>query len=104
MKSIQFRLLIATLAVLLGSAIAKSQSTEGAPPAPPMHAHGHGFGQGDDMEHFLAAKLNLTDEQKTQARTLLQKEHPIMQPLFQQEHQLEVQLREYVEGQYDEAK
>ena len=60
MKSIGFRLLIATLAVLLGSAIAKSQTAEDAPPPPPMHAHAHGFGQGG-MDHFLFAKLNLTD-------------------------------------------
>ncbi len=104
MKSIRLRLLIAGLAVVLGTAIAKSQSTGDAPAPPPMHGHGHGMGMDGDMEHFLAAKLNLTDEQKTQARTLLQKEHPLMQPLFQQQHQLEIQLRQYVEGNFDEAK
>lgn len=103
MKSIGFRLLIATLAVLLGSAIAKSQTAEDAPPPPPMHAHDHGFGRGG-MDHFLFAKLNLTDEQKAQAKTILQKEHPVMQPLFQQDRQLDLQLRQYVEGNYDEAK
>ena len=101
MKSIRFRLLIAMLAVLLGSAIAKSQTAEDAPPPPPMHGHGHHMG---DMDHFIFAKLNLTDEQKTQARAVLQKEHPTMQPLMQQEHQLDLQLRQYVEGNYDEAK
>lgn len=106
MKLIRFRLLIAMLAVLLGSAIAKAQTSEDAPPPPPMHGHAHGMPawSGDDMEHFLAAKLNLTDDQKKQAVTLLQKEHPIMQPLFQQQHQLDIQLRQYVEGNYDEAK
>ena len=106
MKSIRFRLLIAMLAVLLGSAIAKSQTSEDAPPAPPMQGHGHGMPRwsGDDMEHFLAAKLNLTEDQKKQAVALLQKEHPVMQPLFQQQHQLDIQLRQYVEGTYDEAK
>lgn len=106
MKLIRFRLLIAMLAVLLGSAIAKSQTSEDAPPPPPMHGHAHGMPMwsGDDMEHFLAAKLNLTDDQKKQAVALLQKEHPTMQPLFQQQHQLDIQLRQYVEGNYDEAK
>lgn len=104
MKSIRFRLLIAALAVLLGSAIAKSQTAEDAPPPPPMHGHGMGMGGPEGMEHFLAAKLNLTDEQKKEAVALLQKEHPIMQPLFQQDHQLDIQLRQYVEGSYDEAK
>lgn len=106
MKSIRFRLLIAMLAVLLGSAIAKSQTSEDAPPAPPMggHAHGMPMWSGDDMEHFLAAKLNLSEDQKKQAVALLQKEHPTMQPLFQQQHQLDIQLRQFVEGNYDEAK
>ena len=39
MKSIRFRLLIAAMAVLLGSAIAKSQTATDAPPPPPMHGH-----------------------------------------------------------------
>jgi len=103
MKSIGFRLLIATLAVLLGSAIAKSQTAEDAPPPPPMHGHAHGFGPGG-MDHFLLEKLNLTDEQKAQAKAIMQKEHPVMRPLFQQDHQLDLQLRQYVEGNYDEAK
>lgn len=103
MKSIRLRLLIAALAVLLGSAIAKSQTSEDAPPPPPP-ARGHGMGMDGNMEHFLAEKLNLTDEQKTQARTILQKEHATVAPLFQQDHQLEVQLRQYSEGTYDEAK
>ncbi len=104
MKAIRFRLLIAALAVLLGSAIAKSQTTEDTPPPPPMHGHGLGMGDPEGMEHFLAARLNLTDDQKKQAVALLQKEHPTMQPLFEQDHQLDVQLRQYVEGNYDEAK
>ena len=103
MKSIGLRLLIATLAVLLGSAIAKSQTAEDAPPPPPMHGHAHGFGRGG-MDHFLFAKLNLTDDQKAQAKAIMQKERPAMQPLFQQDHQLDLQIRQYVEGNYDEAK
>ncbi len=43
MKSFRFRLLVAALAILLGSAIAKSQTAD-APAPPPMHEHGHGFG------------------------------------------------------------
>src|SRR5581483_8164622 len=61
-------------------------------------------GDPEGMEHFLAARLNLTDDQKKQAVALLQKEHPTMQPLFEQDHQLDVQIRQYVEGNYDEAK
>jgi protein CpxP len=102
MKSIRFRFLIAALAVLLGSAIAKSQTADDTPPPPPMH--GHHVGMGGPMGHFFAAKLNLTDEQKAQAKTIWEKERPTMKPLMQQEHQLDLQLRQYVEGNFDQAK
>jgi len=104
MKSIRFRFLIAALAVLLGTAISRAQSADAqdAPPAPPMH-HGYGMGEGH-MMRFFAKKLNLTDEQKTQMHSIMQKEHPAMKPLRQQEHQIDLQLRQYVQGTYDEAK
>ena len=41
MKSFRYRLLIAAMAVLLGSAIAKSQTAADAPPPPPMHGHAY---------------------------------------------------------------
>jgi periplasmic protein CpxP/Spy len=103
MKAIRFRLLIAFLAVLMGSVIAKSQTAENAPPAPPMHGHGMGMGMEGHM-HFMAAKLNLTDDQKTQMKAVMQKERPTMQPLHQQERQIDQQLRQYVEGNFDQAK
>jgi len=56
------------------------------------------------MFGFFARKLNLTDEQKAQMHSILQKEHPAMKPLFQQEHQIDLQLRQYAQGAYDEAK
>ena len=44
MKSIRFRLFVAALAVLLGGAIAKSQTADAvAPPPPPRHAHAWGM-------------------------------------------------------------
>ena len=103
MKVIRFRLLIAFLAVLMGSVIAKSQTAEDAPPAPPMHGHGMEMGMEGHMQ-FMAAKLNLTDDQKTQMKAVMQKERPTMQPLHQQEHQIDQQLRQYVEGNFDQAK
>ncbi len=91
------------MAVLLGSAIAKSQTTD-APPPPPMHGHGFGMnGEGHRMG-FFAKALNLTDDQKAQMKAIMQKEHPAMKPLFQQEHQIDQQLRQYVEGPFDQAK
>lgn len=103
MKAIRFRLLIAFLAVLMGSVIAKSQTTEDATPAPPMHGHGMGMGMEGHMQ-FMAEKLNLSDDQKTQMKALMQKERPTMQPLHQQEHQIDQQLRQYIEGNFDQAK
>ena len=104
MKSIRYRLLMAAMAVLLGTAIARSQTATDAPPAPPAHAHAHGYGMEGHRMGFLAKQLNLTDDQKTQMKAIMQKEHPAMKPLFQQEHQIDQQLRAYVEGPYDEAK
>jgi len=107
MKSIRFRFFAAFLAVLLGSVVAKSQTTDDAPPSPPMHGHHMRMGMGMGMEshmHFLAAKLNLTDDQKTQMKALMQKERPALKPLRDQEHQVDLQLRQYVEGNFDQAK
>jgi len=102
MKTIRLRLLIAAVAVLLGSALMKAQSSGDAAP-PPMHGHEFGM-HGGHMMGFFAKKLNLTDEQKTQMHSIMQKEHPTMKPLFQQEHQIDLQLRQYVQGTYDETK
>jgi len=101
MKSIRFRLLIATCAILLGSAIAKSQTAEDTTPPSPMHHHGFGM---EGHMGFLAQKLNLTDDQKAQAKAIMEKEHPAMKPLRVQEHALDLQLRQCVEGTFDQAK
>ena len=66
--------------------------------------HGHGFGMEGHGMGFMARYLNLTDDQKAQMKAIMQKEHPAMKPLFQQQHQIDQQLRQYVEGPFDEAK
>jgi len=101
MKSIRYRLLIAAMAVMLGSVIAKSQTATDTPP-PAMH--GHEFGMHEHMMGFFSKALNLTDDQKTQMKAIMQKEHPAMKPLMQQQHQIDQQLRQYVEGPFDAAK
>jgi protein CpxP len=103
MKSFISRLLVAAMAILLGSAIAKSQTAD-APAPPPMRGHDFSMGGREDSLRFFAKALNLTDEQKSQMTALMQKEHPAMKPLFQQQHQIDQELRQYVEGSYDEAK
>jgi Spy/CpxP family protein refolding chaperone len=101
MKSIRYRLWIAAVSVLLGSAIAHSQTSADAPPPP---RHGHEFAMHDHMMGFFAQALNLTDDQKAQMKAIMQKEHPAMKPLLQQQRQIDLQLRQYVEGPYEEAK
>lgn len=102
MKSIRFRVLVAALAVLMGAALSKAQSTD-TTTAPPMHRHEMGMGEGH-MMGFFAKYLDLTDAQRTQMKDVMHKEHATMKPLMQQEHQLDQQLRQYVEGTYEEAK
>ncbi|HZC23875.1 MAG TPA: Spy/CpxP family protein refolding chaperone [Candidatus Binatia bacterium] len=101
MKSISSRFLIAALAVLMGAAIARSQTAD-TPPPPPAHPHAHRMG-GPGMEVF-SRKLNLTDDQKTQMKAVMEKAHPTMKPLMQQQHQIDLQLRQYVQGTFDQAK
>jgi Spy/CpxP family protein refolding chaperone len=99
MKLIRARLLIAALAVIFASAIARSQTAEAKP------VHGHEFGgHMDHMMEFFADYLNLSDAQQAQMKTILQKERPAIKPLKQQVHQTEQQLRQYELGAFDEAK
>jgi protein CpxP len=99
MKSIRLRFLIAALAVMLGSAIANAQTADAPPPM-----HQHGFGPEDHMMGFFGKYLDLTDAQRAQMKAVMQKERATMHPLMQQEHQLDLQLKQYEEGTYDEAK
>ena len=103
MKSIRFRLLIAAMAVLLGTVAAQSQTAADAPAPPPMHGHGHWDRGGDRME-FFADYLSLTDAQQTQMKTVMQKEHASMKPLMQQMRQTHEALRQYEQGTFDEVK
>jgi len=106
MKSIRLRFLAAALAVVMGAAISQAQSTDTAAP-PPMHGHDMGMGMGMVEGHgmgFFAKYLDLTDAQRTQMKAVMHKEHATMKPLMQQVHQMDQQLRQYVEGTYDEAK
>ena len=99
MKSIRFRLLVAALAVMLGSAIAKSQTADVPPPM-----HGQEFGMGGHMMGFFAKYLDLSDAQKAQIKAVMQKERPTLEPLMEQLRQAHEQLKPYEEGAYDEVK
>jgi protein CpxP len=104
MKSIHYRLLVAALAVLLGTAIGNAQTTDATPAPPPMHHFGHGFGGGDHMMGFFADYLNLTDAQQTQMKDIMKKEHTSLKPVMLQMRQTHQQLRQFEEGTFDEAK
>jgi periplasmic protein CpxP/Spy len=105
MKTIRFRLLVAALAVLMGTAIAKSQTADATTPAPtPTHAYGHGYGMRGHMMGFFADYLNLSDAQEAQMKSIMQKEHATLKPLMEQMRQTRQQLHQYEEGTYDEAK
>jgi len=103
MRSFCLRFLIAALAVLLGSALMRAQTAEDSPPPSAMHGRAFGGG-GGPMMGFFAKKLNLTDDQKAQMKAIMQKEHPAMKPLFEQQHQIDLELRQYAEGTFDAAK
>jgi Spy/CpxP family protein refolding chaperone len=98
MKTIRFRFLVAALAVLLGGAIARSQTADATAPV-----HGHAFGMRGPMG-FFSKYLDLTDAQRTQMKAVLQREHTAMKPQMQQLHVMQQQLKQYEEGTYDEAK
>lgn len=106
MKSIRFRFLVAALAMSLGTAVVNAQTADSSS-APSPHEHGMGMGMEGHEGHmmgFFAKYLDLTDAQRTQMKAVMQKEHATMKPLMQQVHQLDQQLRQYVEGTYDDAK
>lgn len=94
MKSIRFRLIVAALAVLLGTALAKAQTAD-APPPPPSHIHAP---MGQHMLDYFTKQLNLTEDQQNQAKALMQKQMGTMKPLFQQQRQIEKQLHELAES------
>lgn len=65
--------------------------------------HGHEFGMGHELGFYVKV-LGITDAQKAQMKAVLQKERPTFKPLMQQVHQMDQQLKPYVEGTYDAAK
>jgi len=99
MKSIHFRVVVAALAIMLGTAIANSQTADSAPPT----HHNREFGMGH-MMGFPAKYLDLSDAQRAQMKAIMEKEHPTMKPLMQQLRQTHEQLKQYEQGSYDEAK
>jgi periplasmic protein CpxP/Spy len=107
MKTFRIRLMAALVAVLMGTMMAKAQTTEAAPapttPAPHAMHHRH-FHYANHRMGFFAGYLNLSDAQHAQMKTIMQNERATMKPLMQQLHQARQQLHQFEEGTYDEAK
>ena len=76
MKSFRYRLLIASIGRPGSDAtIANSQTAETL--RLHHHMHGHEFGMGGGpMMGFFAKQLNLTEDQKAQMKSVMEKEHP----------------------------
>jgi protein CpxP len=104
MKSIRIRLVVAALAVMLGGAIAKSQTFTPDETAAPPSPHAHAWRAHGPMMDFPFRELELTDAQRTQVKEVMQKEHSTMKPLMLQVHTMQQQLKQYSEGTYDDAK
>lgn len=92
-----YKILLATLAVLVAGIAAVAQS--------PMH-HG-GFGAQHHMLGFLTKQLDLTEAQQAQVKDIFSKEKPTMAPLMMQQGKIHQQLmQEAISGTFatDQAK
>lgn len=99
MKLTRNKILVGIFAVLLVGAAALSQTVSGS-----GRTWGHGFSRGHRLA-FFTHYLDLTDAQQTQIKTILEKEKPTIQPLFEQIGEGRKQLRVLEQSDtFDEAK
>ncbi|MCU1298780.1 MAG: periplasmic repressor CpxP [Acidobacteriaceae bacterium] len=97
MKSIKFKLLSATIALIFVATAAVSQEGMGGP-------HGGGGLLGHEFG-FFADYLDLTDAQRTQMKQTLAAEKPTLKPLIQQEVQYHQQMLQLIQSSsFDETK
>jgi protein CpxP len=101
MTARRIKILIATVAILVvGAAVALSQTANH-----PMH---HGAGPHDFEQHiigFLTDRLDLSEAQQAQVKSILAQEKPTIQPLMAQVAQSrDLIMREATSGAFDEAK
>lgn len=102
MKASRFRIFAASTALLvvLGIAAALAQG---------MHHHGGPmggeFGFGDHMFGYFTDVLDLTQAQQDQAKAIIEKEKPVIQPLMKQLMQAHKDMSSLEDsGTFDEAK
>ncbi len=95
MKSPRMKLFVASVALVLLGAVAVSQTIR--------RAHwGYGM-RGGHMLAFFTRYLDLNESQQAQVKTIMEKEKPTLQPLMQQLAQAHHQMRQFEEGNFDEA-
>lgn len=98
MKSKYFKILAVVLVLAVVGAIAVSQTVRRA------HMRGAGMFGGPMLSYYMY-KLDLSDAQKAQVKTIMEKEKPTIQPLMLQMAQGHAQLRDQViNGAFDEGK
>jgi len=97
MKLSHFKIAGAVLIIAVAAGVAFSQTITR------VHMHGH-HGMFGGMG-FHARALNLTDDQRTQMKSIMTKEKPTLTPLFNQMATTRHQLRQLeMSGTFDEAK
>jgi Spy/CpxP family protein refolding chaperone len=97
MKMTRVKILVLALVLVAVGTIAVSQTVKRT------HWERNGM-VGDHALAFFTHHLGLTDAQQAQAKDIMAKEKPTLQPLFQQLAQTRHQLRQYEEGgNFDEA-
>jgi Spy/CpxP family protein refolding chaperone len=102
MKTNRTRIFAASTALVVVLAVAGAAVAQG------MHHHGGPmgeFGFGDHMLSYFTDVLDLTQAQQDQAKAIMEKEKPVMQPLMKQLMQAHKDLSALEDsGTFDEAK
>ncbi len=97
MNARNLKITLVGLALIVVGTVAVSQTTKRS------HWQHDGMFGGPGLG-FLAHRLDLTDEQRAQAKEILSKEKPTIQPLLRQLAVIRHQLRQFEEGgTFDEA-
>lgn len=55
----------------------------------------------EHMLNYFTKALNLTEDQQTQAKAMVNNAEPALKTLLQQQHQIQTQLRDQAQGNYD---
>lgn len=100
MKARRIQILAVTAAVLLaiGAALAQGMHHHGGP-------MGGEFGFGDHILNYFSDVLDLSQAQQDQAKAIMEKEKPVIQPLMKQLMQAHKDLSSLEDsGTFDEAK